>query len=419
MREFLARAAVGPLPQAFVFPIHVPWTRLAKLGGAAAILAIGTYAVLSDQFAIVSDNAVVSAYTISLRTPIDGLVSGKPMKIGDLVQRSSPIAVVTNDRVDDQHLVDLRAHLARARAELAAVSAEMDGLKSLSATLQQRADEYKAASTARLRGSVAEALDLMVALNYRRDEAKQTLDRSTSLAERGFASTADLDRAKANFGSLFSQAAAQNGRLDSLEAQLAAIKNGIVTEPGSTDVAYSQQREDEIAIRLQDLMQQRQFILSDIDETATRLADEEAQVAKLRTAITLAPTSGLIWKVSASPGERINDGEPIAEVVDCATAFIIADVPQTRVPDIQVGSKAEFLISGETAQRYGHVVSVTSDATGGDHNLAAIPFEERGATATVRIQIDGDKGCLVGRRARIVLPSDGPGLLTRLLNYLP
>ena len=144
------------------------------------------------------------------------------MKIGDLVQRSSPIAVVTNDRVDDQHLVDLRAHLARARAGLAAVSAEMDGLKSLSATLQQRADEYKAASTARLRGSVAEALDLMVALNYRRDEAKQTLDRSTSLAERGFASTADLDRAKANFRYLFSQAAAQNGRLDSLEAQLAA-----------------------------------------------------------------------------------------------------------------------------------------------------------------------------------------------------
>ena len=78
------------------------------------------------------------------------------------------------------------------------------------------------------------------------------------------------------------------------------------------------------------MIQQRQFILSDIDETATRLADEEAQVAKLRTAITLAPTSGLIWKVSASPGERINDGEPIAEVVDCATAFIIADVPQTR-----------------------------------------------------------------------------------------
>ncbi len=419
MREFLARAAVGPIPQGLSLPIQVPWTRLAKIGGAAAVLAIGAYAVLSDQFAIVSDNAVVSAYTISLRTPIDGLVGGRPMKIGDLVRRSSLVATVTNDRVDDQHLVDLRAHLARARAELAAVSAEMEGLKSLSAILKQRADEYKAASTARLRGSVTEALDLLVALNYRRDEAKQTLDRSSSLAERGFASTADLDRAKANFGSLFSQAAAQSGRLASLEAQLTAIKSGIVTEPGSTDVAYSQQREDEIAIRLQDLMQQRQFIVSDVNETATRLAEEEAQVAKLRTATTLAPTSGMIWKVSASPGERINAGEPIAEVVDCAAAFIIADVPQTRVPDIEVGSKAEFLISGETAKRYGQVVSVTSDATDGDRNLAAIPFEERGATATVRIQIDGDKGCFVGRRARVVLPSDGPGLLTRLINYLP
>jgi multidrug resistance efflux pump len=419
MKQFAARATVRPVPWGLDLSIHAPWARIAKVGGAVGVLAVGAYAVLADQFAIVSDNAVISAYTISLRTPIDGVVGLQHMRIGDPVKRGALVTAVTNDLADDQHLVDLREHLARARAEFAAVSKEMEALKNMSAALQRRAEDYEAASAARLQGSVSAAQSLLIALNYRRDETKETLDRRTTLSQRGFASAADLDKAKADFGSAFSEAQAQRGRLTSLEAQLAAVKNGIVTEQGSTDVAYSQQREDEIAIRLQDLTQQRRFIASDINETGGRVESEEDHVAKMRTAVVVAPNVGMIWKVSASPGERINAGATIAQIVDCDAAFVIADVQQNRVPDIQVGSKAEFLVSGETSERYGHVVSVTSDATDGDHNLAAIPFEEKGATATVRIQIDGEKGCLVGRRARVVLPSNGPGLLARLQNHLP
>ncbi len=77
------------------------------------------------------------------------------------------------------------------------------------------------------------------------------------------------------------------------------------------------------------------------------------------------------------------------------------------------------MISGETSKRYGRVASVTSDPTDGDHNLAAIPFEEKGATATVRIRIDGEKGCLVGRRARVVLPSNESDFASRIRNSLP
>ena len=166
-------------------------------------------------------------------------------------------------------------------------------------------------------------------------------------------------------------------------------------------------------------MRQSLFIEADIKETAARLGSEEARIRKLQMATAVAPNAGMIWKVSASPGERVSTGDTIAQIVNCDAAFIIANVPQNRVPDIEVGSGGDFLVSGETAKRSGHVISVTSDETDGDKNLAAIPFEEKGATATVRIRIDDDKGCLVGRRARIVLPSNGPGLITRLKNYLP
>jgi len=50
---------------------------------------------------ITTDNAVVSAYTVALRTPIDGMVSGKARRVGDPVNRGDAIAEVTNVRVDD------------------------------------------------------------------------------------------------------------------------------------------------------------------------------------------------------------------------------------------------------------------------------------------------------------------------------
>jgi multidrug resistance efflux pump len=419
MKHISARVAARPTSWGLDLSFDVPWVRIAKLGGALAVLAVGAYAILADQFAIVSDNAVVSAYTISLRSPIDGIVGLKPMKIGDPVTRGAVVATVANDLVDDQHLADLHAHLMDARDELFAVSNEIDSLKVLSAALQARGKRYEAASAARLRGSLTEAGDELVALNYRRDEAKATLGRRSELALRGFASDADLDKAKADFGSASGQAEAQRGHIASLEAQLTAVQNGIVTEQGSTDVAYSEQRGDEIDIRLQELLRQSLFIEADVKETAARLGSEEARIRKLQMATAAAPTAGMIWKVSASPGERVSTGDTIAQIVNCDAAFIIANVPQNRVPDIEVGSGGDFLVSGETAKRSGHVISVTSDETDGDKNLAAIPFEEKGATATVRIRIDDDKGCLVGRRARIVLPSNGPGLITRLKNFLP
>ena len=414
--ERQARAATLP-GQVAGLSLQLPWSRLAKMGGAVAVLAIGAYAIMADQIAIVTDNAVVSAYSVALRTPIDGVVGGAPLRIGDRVNRGAMLAEVANNRVDDQRLVDLREHLTRSRAQLAASSAQQEALETMRVDLERRSEAYVLASVARIEGSVAEADNMLAALTDRRDQAERNLARRASLSQDGFASSADLDKAQSDFNAASHEAAAQRGRLDALRAQLAAIKVGIVSEPGSNDVAYSRQRADEVAIRLKEIAEQRAVTLADIDETTARLASEEARVAKLAAAPMVAPTSGIVWKVNASFGERIGAGETIAQVVDCDAAFVIAEVPQNRVPDIEVGSEAEFRLSGDNIKRHGRVVSVTGDATGGDRNLAAIPFDGKGLTATVRIEMGPNAGeCFVGRTARVVLPSNGPGFLSRLLS---
>ena len=397
--------------------VSISWTRVAKLGGAASILAVGAYAVARDQFAIASDYAVVSAYSVALRAPIDGVVSGKPLHVGDAIDAGAVLTEVANDLVDDQRLTDLSGHLARARAELDGLAAQRLSLGAIRADLERRYEAFAGAGMAELRGTFDETANTLAAAADQRELARSNLDRSARLAQSGFASQAELDKAKADSSLADHQTLAQQGRLDALQARLAALEKGIILESGANDVAYSRQRADELDLRLIDLDARYASARADVDETSARLAAERRRVAKISDVKIVAPLTGTVWKVEASQGERVGAGQSVAQIVDCRAAFVIAQVPQSRMPEVEIGGTAQFRLSGEDVVRTGRVSSLTGDATGGDKNLAAAPFVAGGAqSATVRVAIDADGGaCLVGRTAHVLLPSTGQRFLSRLL----
>ena len=102
-------------------------------------------------------------------------------------------------------------------------------------------------------------------------------------------------------------------------------------------------------------------------------------------------------------------GESGAELVDCHEAFILAPIPQERVPDIEIGSIARFRLSGEREERQGTVASISATPSGnGIRKLAALPFRTDDAkTVTVRIALSPAataNGCDIGRTAQVSIP---------------
>jgi len=69
---------------------------------------------------IISNNAVIATNLVSLRTPIDGIVTALPDRARAMVAKDALIAPIENPRVNDEHLADLRAHQTRAEADLKA-----------------------------------------------------------------------------------------------------------------------------------------------------------------------------------------------------------------------------------------------------------------------------------------------------------
>ena len=215
-----------------IFPKLIPSRRLSKIAMAAAVLGAGMAAALSGHGMIASNNAVISTNLISLRTPIEGTVSGLPSRIGVMVARGARIAHIENLRVNDEHLVDLRERQTRIEADLKGAEANRAALINL------------------------------------RDE----LIRRLPLEASGIVAQAEMHRLRSQLEAARQEAAAQAARLAALRTEAEAATQGVLTgTTGGTDRSYSAQRADQIELELSALNKTIAALGAEAAETRSRL----------------------------------------------------------------------------------------------------------------------------------------------------
>ena len=407
-------------PAAALSPAPKPRSpRPLKLAVAAALIAMGLYAIFAEQGFVASDNAVVSAYVVSLRAPIDGTLSGMANPVGTPVDTGNVLARLDNPRVDDAPLRDMQAGLARLIAERTANLALRDRLIETRQTLARRTEAHKRATAARLQANAAEAEQTLAALSTQRDQLARDLARRSTLIASGFVAAAEIERLTADLAAAERGIAAQAQRLAANRVEAGAAQAGILSEPGANDVAYSAQRMDEVDLRLAELDRTLAITAAEADATDRRLHAADRRDMLMRGAVLTAPAAGMVWKQRAANGERLAAGDVASELVDCTSAFLLVAIPQDRFSDIALGMTARYRLSGERAERTGRVLSVSGQASlAADRNLAAAPIGEIGNTVTVRVAIDPSannvRDCLIGRTARVLLPASGGSLPVRL-----
>jgi multidrug resistance efflux pump len=393
---------------------------------AVTVCAVGSYAVLANGSHVVSDNAVVSAYTISLRAPINGIVSQLSGKVGDIVASGTVLAHIDDPRIDDQRLVGLQSQVRTIAADRAAREQERDSLKHLQTDLLARADRYDRAQAQFMTLQAAEAERQMQSKFAARTFSQRDYNRKSQLGQSGFAAPADVERARSTALQSDADAQANMVRLAYSRLQAQAARDGVLLSNGANDVSASRQRADEIAIRLTDIDHDIDQLTISARETAVQLDAERRRIDTLRSADLVAPTQAMLWRVGATAGERLGVGDTVGELIDCRQAFVVDTIPQDSYPDVVIGSTARIRLAGETADRSGRVVAVTGDTRTDDgRNLAALPPAQTAKTVVAWIALDGapvaenddadtdHSRCLVGRTARVILPARNSGGIFR------
>ncbi len=380
-----------------------------KIIAAGIVLGVGCTAIISNNAHVVSDNAVVSSYTTSLRAPISGYVAGLQAKVGDMVVGGSVFARLSEPRVDNRHLTELGSQLRKFIADREAREHERDRLKQQFDALLDRAKQYDRAAVQFTSLQVVEAEHQSEAKGFTRDYFRRDYDRKNALGKNGNASVADVEKAWSIAEQYSADTLADILRIAYLRIEAQAARDGVLLNGGSNDVSYSQQRADEIAIRLTEVDRDIATLATAAAETRIQLEAEQRRISALQAADLIAPSSGMLWRLGATFGERIGVGDTVAELVDCKQVFVVDVIPQENYPDVALGSSARVRLAGESTDRIGHVVSVTGDVNStNQHNLAAVPPLPHSSTVVAWIALnpthEATSECLVGRTARVILP---------------
>ncbi len=407
---------------------HVQITRASlKIAAAVALLIAGAYGLFCERGYVVSSEAVVSTYLLEIRTPIDGVLTGLPLQAGLSVHQGDVLGHVANLRVDHQHLYSLRAEAESADTTAEALADERTSLEAQRGALLVRAGQHSLAVASRLRLQTDEASRVLAARQLALNQANIELARGHSLHDAGILATAEFDRLVSSQLIATEQVRAQEAEVASLRGESESAARGMFSGPGlATDVVYSRQRADEIALRMTESARASATARVQARQAHLSLASETQHTSLLERADLLSPIDGVLWNLDSVSGERATTGDAVLSLVDCSRQFLLVPVAQDRVPEIAIHQRASFRLTGESIERSGMVLSVSGNSENRARKFASVPthrIDEDVATVVIGLDTsimptDGDShGCNVGRTAHVLVPTEAHNAFSRWVHH--
>ncbi|HXY18725.1 MAG TPA: HlyD family secretion protein [Gemmatimonadales bacterium] len=296
-----------------------PWVLGLGIAIALIVLALGARAVWFAVTHVSTDDAQVDGHITPISPRISGYVVGIRVRDNQQV-RAGDTLVVLDDR-------DLRARLAQADADLAALMAAVGSRGRVGQAVAQL-DQARAAAAA------AEATVTQAAANA--EKARNDLERYRALSVRNIVSRQTLDGA---------EAAARAG-----DAQLtAAQRNATAAEEQVTAAGAA-------------------LTGSEARVAAARAVRDIAALQLSYTVVT-APVSGVVSKKSVEIGQLVQAGQPLMSVVPLEDVWVVANFKETQVAAIEPGAPAVIKADAYAGRIFTGTVESLSPATGAKFSL--------------------------------------------------
>ena len=327
-------------------------------------------------------HAMVNAPMVELRSPVEAVVLKVDSSGTGLFEENPQTIVTLKTRLADQLLA----------------------LRGQEQMLKKRASSFIDDEKQRLQLElVARQGDLRRA-NLDLASGSRELTRQQDLTERGFISSAQLDLAKLRNES--TQVARDIATANASRANnnlRALTQNGFVGErAGSTDVSATQQKLDEVRLRISEL----EFWTSSL-QPAGRVGEQP--LAGVRT-----PGQGLLMGPFVTEGAFLAPGDLIAHYVLCSQSFVDLSVPVSDLKDYRVGEPIAFRVAGEWNFYSGKIsriypvfdsspkLSLAVNAGSRDLDSSARVWVEPDAAFASRIKRESN--CMTGQKVHAQLP---------------
>ncbi len=395
-------------------PLTIGRIRLfAALGVAGtALWALAPYAT-----GYVSTQAVVNAPLNTVLSPLRGRIVRPSLAAGSGIAPGMPLVAIAAQENDRRHMTELRARQDQLDSTLAAIDREAARLGEVRARLEGRLHEYRARMVDRFAMLKRETEAELAAARAELLQRSAMLDRTERLTLRGHASEAQAEAEEAGHAAALAEVARLSAFRDRIGIEASAADAGLFIQDGWSDAPYSQQRLDEIDLRLAALDADRRRAAGERTTLAAQIAAEEQLISTRESFQPAAPSAGVIWRQSGAVGETVVPGDVLVQLVDCSARFVEVALPERHFGVIVPGALATIQLKGGGAPVTARVSAILGAGAKFDHpRLAASvpegkPGQLRALVDLGGAALDDEPGafCHVGRTAEVRFPSGGAG----------
>jgi hypothetical protein len=318
-------------------------TRGLKLLAGVGAAGFGIWAMAGSFSSSDGAPAVVSGQTAIIRAVQDGYTSLDTLRRGSSVQRGEAIGKLqlsaTGDNNSNKYMT-----LVQTKGRIEAIETEIATLQAQIRDLQERTEKNRAARIDELNGKLAEANANIGAARAKEAAARAVLERQQKLYSIGYTVKLSVEAADKTADAAKLDRTAAEKQIATLQLELSAARDGTFLQDAYNDAAYSQQRSDQLRLRVADLQaesQQQNHLLKLLEGDARQTDASDRSSASDPSVPILSPASGIVWSVTNS-GQYVRAGDEIARVIDCSQLSANATVSAREYAAVRNGDRAIF-----------------------------------------------------------------------------
>jgi multidrug resistance efflux pump len=384
--------------------------RLFRLLIGIGLIASAVWYVYLYAFNKVSVAGVVNAPLITIVSQINGYVAEDGVGPRTVLKAGQALVTVVDDRVDNRTAAEIAGSREAAASRLVALRASIAELVLIKADLERRSADHMAAWTDHLGEDVKEGAAALASERISERQTGDALARGATLVAKGALSQANYDDFSYAHQRAGSEVTRGEATLARREADLAAAKGGILLADGNwSDVPYSRQRLDEVAIRLAGLHSDEGALIATIGEIEAKYAAETTRIARLSREALVAPVDGVIWRSWVTPGAAVIKGTPLMEVIDCTRVYVEATTRERFFESLAPGRPVRVRLAGSGNDVPGTIRSIVGPGAplATTANVSAINQPNRMEAQLIvdidRADLPATPGntCNVGRSAKV------------------
>lgn len=353
-------------------------------------------------------DGIVNARFSVISSPIAGVVSYTPPKVGSYLKKDYIITEIHNYHLDRINERRLESELDSAKKLSIAIKTQREFLENMLVKLEKSRGNFQKETVKNLESQLAKTRSDNDIRSAQLESATIDLKRKQNLVARKADSQSSLDTAQAIQKSSEGESAKSKTEIIRSSQQLDAARHGVYLGAAQNDVPYTQQRSDEISVILADLTKQDSINFANQKNAEMQLKYESEHNLFLAKFQVEMPHDGVIWSNDVVQGANVDIGQELMRILDCRDIFV--DILVTSVDDeITPGQEVEIRIFGRDDIIRGNIQFVLGSASNLKNiDLAAELPKGKGRNTQIRvafsdksIQSDYNNFCQVGRRSQV------------------